>query len=111
MKKNQGIDPRIQEFLSALASETRLNLLLSFADGKEKTVGELVELSGLGQSTISTHLSQLKKRRNFNSQKIRERSILQARSRTDLGTYFQIDILSSKLLLIFASIISLILDI
>ncbi|RHX79708.1 ArsR family transcriptional regulator [Leptospira yasudae] len=61
MRKNQGIDPRVQEFLSALASETRLNLLLSFADGKEKTVGELVELSGLGQSTISTHLNQLKK--------------------------------------------------
>ncbi|AOP35505.1 hypothetical protein A0128_17660 [Leptospira tipperaryensis] len=61
MKKNQGLDSEVQEFLSALASETRQSLLLSFTDGKEKTVGELVEVSGLGQSTISAHLNQLKK--------------------------------------------------
>jgi ArsR family transcriptional regulator len=60
MKKNKGLPPDVQEFLSAVASETRQNLLLAFSDGKERTVGELVEISGLGQSTISAHLNQLK---------------------------------------------------
>ncbi len=61
MTKCNIIDGEVQLFLSALASETRQNLMLSFMNGKEKSVGELVEASGLGQSTISTHLAILQR--------------------------------------------------
>ncbi|MCE9596774.1 MAG: metalloregulator ArsR/SmtB family transcription factor [Spirochaetia bacterium] len=61
MKKSVQLDPRVQDFLSALASETRQKLLLEFMDGKEKTVGELVADSGLQQSTVSSHLAQLQR--------------------------------------------------
>jgi ArsR family transcriptional regulator len=51
------LDRDLQDFLHAVAGESRQQLLLSFLHGREKTVGELVEESGLGQSTISIQLA------------------------------------------------------
>lgn len=45
--------------LKLLANENRLMILCQLADG-EKSVGELVELIGLGQSPLSQHLSRLR---------------------------------------------------
>ncbi|MBI38449.1 MAG: transcriptional regulator [Leptospiraceae bacterium] len=52
-------DQQLQDFLEAISSRTRQKLLLAFLDGKGRTVNELVQYSGLGQSTVSAHLSAL----------------------------------------------------
>ena len=51
----------LQEFLKALASETRQRILLLFVDGQERTVNQVAEEAGIGQSTASEHLSVLKR--------------------------------------------------
>lgn len=50
-----------QDFLKALASETRQKILLQFMSGREMTVNEVAQATGLGQSTASEHLSMLKR--------------------------------------------------
>jgi ArsR family transcriptional regulator len=52
----------IQEFLHGLASETRQKILFgAFMDGQERTVGQVAQQTGLGQSTASEHLALLKR--------------------------------------------------
>jgi DNA-binding transcriptional ArsR family regulator len=48
------------EFLSGLASPHRLLILCLLAAG-EKSVGTLVEETGIGQTSMSQHLAKLKK--------------------------------------------------
>jgi len=55
------LDSPAQDFLKALASETRQQIMLHFAGGKELTVGEVAECCGLGQSTTSEQLSILRR--------------------------------------------------
>jgi DNA-binding transcriptional ArsR family regulator len=56
------LEQSLRDFLQGLASETRQHILLTaFADGQERTVGEIAVLVGLGQSTTSEHLSVLKR--------------------------------------------------
>lgn len=47
-------------FLKSLASESRLNIVLLFLDGQERTVNQIAESIGLGQPATSEHLSILK---------------------------------------------------
>lgn len=47
-------------FLKSLASESRLNILLLFLDGQERTVNQIAEAIGLGQPATSEHLAVLK---------------------------------------------------
>lgn len=47
-------------FLKALASETRQELMLLFADGAVLTVGEVADRAGIGQSTASEQLAILR---------------------------------------------------
>ncbi|GAA2143169.1 ArsR/SmtB family transcription factor [Glycomyces algeriensis] len=47
-------------FLKALASEARQQVMLLFAGGAELSVGEVAERLGIGQSTASQQLAQLK---------------------------------------------------
>lgn len=47
-------------FLKSLASESRLNIVLLFLDGQEKTVNQIAETIGLGQPATSEHLAVLK---------------------------------------------------
>lgn len=48
------------ELLKALSNEHRLLILCNLGDG-EKSVGELQELIGLGQSALSQHLARLRR--------------------------------------------------
>jgi predicted transcriptional regulator len=57
----QLIPTRLQEFLKALASETRQNILLLFMDGQSRTVNQVAESLQLGQSTASEHLSLMRR--------------------------------------------------
>ncbi|MEV0131731.1 metalloregulator ArsR/SmtB family transcription factor [Dactylosporangium sp. NPDC050688] len=50
-----------QDFLKALASETRQQIMLLFTGGKELTVGEVADCCGLGQSTTSEQLTILRR--------------------------------------------------
>ncbi|MDG6106146.1 winged helix-turn-helix transcriptional regulator [Dactylosporangium aurantiacum] len=50
-----------QDFLKALASETRQQIMLLFTGGAELTVGEVAECCGLGQSTTSEQLAVLRR--------------------------------------------------
>jgi len=51
----------LQDFLKALASETRQQLLLMFIRGEKLTVGTVADRAGLSQSTTSEHLALLKR--------------------------------------------------
>lgn len=55
------VPPDLQDFLKALASETRQAILLLFVDGQERTVGQIADQVKLGQSTASEHLAILKR--------------------------------------------------
>ena len=48
------------DLLKALSNEHRLLILCNLGDG-EKSVGELQELIGLGQSALSQHLARLRR--------------------------------------------------
>ena len=47
-------------FLKSLASESRLNIILLFLDGQERTVNQIAEAIGLGQPATSEHLTVMK---------------------------------------------------
>lgn len=51
----------LQDFLKALASETRQRILQLFADGQERTVNQVAGEVGIGQSTASEQLAQLRR--------------------------------------------------
>jgi DNA-binding transcriptional ArsR family regulator len=55
------IDGPTRDFLKALASETRQQIMLLFAGGTQLTVGEVADGCGLGQSTTSEQLAILKR--------------------------------------------------
>src|SRR3954452_2932218 len=50
-----------QDFLKALASETRQQMMMHFAGGTQLTVGEVADRCGLGQSTTSEQLAVLRR--------------------------------------------------
>lgn len=58
---NAGLSPPVQDFLKALASETRQQMLLLFAGGEELAVGEVADRLEIGQSTASQQLALLKR--------------------------------------------------
>ena len=55
-----NISPDLLTFLKSLASESRLNILLLFLDGQERTVNQIAETISLGQPATSEHLAVLK---------------------------------------------------
>ena len=54
------LSPDLLNFLKSLASESRLNIVLLFLDGQERTVGQIAEAIKLGQSATSEHLAVMK---------------------------------------------------
>lgn len=56
-----GLSETAQEFLKALASPARQQILLLFVDGKERSVGEIASEAGIGQSTASEQLAMLRR--------------------------------------------------
>lgn len=61
MTTPQPLDGTTQDFLKALASETRQQIMMLFAGGAELTVGEVAERCGLGPSTASEQLTILRR--------------------------------------------------
>jgi ArsR family transcriptional regulator len=58
---NSSILPAdLLNFLKSLASESRLNIVLLFLDGQERTVNQIAEAVGLGQPATSEHLALLR---------------------------------------------------
>jgi ArsR family transcriptional regulator len=49
------------DFTKSIASESRLNILLLFLDGQERTVNQIAEAVNLGQPTTSEHLAIMKR--------------------------------------------------
>jgi len=56
-----ALDGQTRDFLKALASETRQQIMMLFAAGAQLTVGEIAERCGLGQSTASEQLAILRR--------------------------------------------------
>ncbi|WP_238695952.1 MULTISPECIES: metalloregulator ArsR/SmtB family transcription factor [unclassified Streptomyces] len=56
-----AVDAATADFLKALASETRQQVMQQFAGGVELTVGEIAERCALKPSTASEHLSLLRR--------------------------------------------------
>ncbi len=52
---------QLLEFAKSIGSESRINILLLFLDGKERTVNEITQAVGLGQPTTSEHLAIMKR--------------------------------------------------
>ncbi|GAB1688634.1 ArsR/SmtB family transcription factor [Krasilnikovia sp. M28-CT-15] len=52
---------RTREFLRALASENRQQVLLLFTDGQPRSVGQVAAELGVGQSTASEQLAALRR--------------------------------------------------
>ncbi len=48
-------------FIKSIASESRIKILLLFVDGQARTVNQITENIGLGQSTTSEHLTNMKR--------------------------------------------------
>ena len=56
-----ALDGPTHDFLKALASETRQQIMMLFAGGTQLTVGEVADRCGLGQSTTSEQLAVLRR--------------------------------------------------
>ncbi len=52
---------QLLEFAKAIGSESRINILLLFLNGKELTVNQITEAVRLGQPTTSEHLAIMKR--------------------------------------------------
>ncbi|MEO3745322.1 metalloregulator ArsR/SmtB family transcription factor [Plantactinospora sp. B5E13] len=61
MNTPAALDGPTQDFLKALASETRQQIMMLFAGGQQLTVGEVADRCGLGQSTASEQLALLRR--------------------------------------------------
>lgn len=54
------LPPEINRFLQALSNQNRQRIVLLFASKNAMTVGEVSRQTGLGMSTVSEHLKQLR---------------------------------------------------
>jgi DNA-binding transcriptional ArsR family regulator len=61
MTDTVALTERTREFLRALASENRQQVLLLFADGQPRSVGQIATELGIGQSTASEQLAILRR--------------------------------------------------
>ncbi|GAB1694917.1 ArsR/SmtB family transcription factor [Krasilnikovia sp. M28-CT-15] len=61
MTDTATLSERTREFLRALASENRQQLLLLFADAQPRSVGQIAAELGIGQSTASEQLAALRR--------------------------------------------------
>lgn len=55
------VSQELLNFVKSIASESRMNILLLFLDGQERTVNQIAEAAGLGQPTTSEHLAVMKR--------------------------------------------------
>ncbi|MBZ0283394.1 MAG: metalloregulator ArsR/SmtB family transcription factor [Anaerolineae bacterium] len=52
-----AVSQELLDFVKSIGSESRMNILLLFLDGQERTVNQITEILGLGQPTTSEHLA------------------------------------------------------
>ncbi len=60
-KTQSTVPPELLDFIKAMASESRMNILLLFLDGQARTVNQIAEAVGLGQPATSEHLALMKR--------------------------------------------------
>ncbi len=63
------LSPETHDFLRALASPTRQQIMLLFARGAELSVNEVAERAGIGQSNASSQLAILRRGRVVTSRR------------------------------------------
>jgi ArsR family transcriptional regulator len=56
-----AVSQDLLDFVKSIASESRMNILLLFLDGQERTVNQITEAVELGQPTTSEHLAVMKR--------------------------------------------------
>ena len=76
--------PSIVKMLKVVADPNRLRILL-LLKAEELSVAELQEILGMGQSTISTHLSQLKQAELVEDRRIGKSNLYRASSGAPVG--------------------------
>ncbi len=76
------------DFLKSIASESRLNILLLFLDGQERTVNQITEAIGLGQPATSEHLAMMKRSGVLVSEK-RGKEVYYYPDRIRIARYFE----------------------
>lgn len=82
------------DFVKSIASESRMNILLLFLDGQERTVNQITEAVGLGQPTTSEHLAVMKRAGVLVSEK-RGKEVYYCPDRIRIAQY--LDLLSNML--------------
>ena len=72
MSRNNDIclSVEMQDLLKALANETRQRIMFLFVDGRPRSVGEIAEQLGIGHSTASENLTQLRRAGAMKSQRM-----------------------------------------
>lgn len=68
--ENNCLSSEMQDLLKALANETRQRIMFVFIDGRPRSVGEIAEQIGIGASTASEHLAQLRRGGAVKSQRM-----------------------------------------
>jgi ArsR family transcriptional regulator len=56
-----AVSQELLDFTKAIGSESRIQILLLFLDGQERTVNQITGAVGLGQPTTSEHLAIMKR--------------------------------------------------
>ena len=59
--KKPTVSQELLDFTKSIGSESRINILLLFLDGQERTVNQITRAVGLGQPTTSEHLAIMKR--------------------------------------------------
>ncbi len=82
------VSQELMDFAKAIASESRINILLLFLDGQERTVNEISQAVKLGQPTTSEHLAIMKRSGVLVSEK-RGKEVYYHPDRIRIARYFE----------------------
>ncbi len=87
--KKATVSQELMDFTKSIASESRINILLLFLDGQERTVNEISQAVGLGQPTTSEHLAIMKRSGVLASEK-RGKEVYYKPDRLRIARYLEI---------------------
>ncbi len=94
-KTSSSVDSeQLLDFTKAIGSESRIQILLLFFDGQERTVNQITEAVGLGQPTTSEHLAIMRRSGILKAEK-RGKEVYYKPDRIQIAHY--LDVLSSLL--------------
>ncbi len=89
-----AVSQELLDFTKAIGSESRMQILLLFLDGQERTVNQITEAVGLGQPTTSEHLAIMKRSGILTAEK-RGKEVYYRPDRIQIAHY--LDVLSNLL--------------